>query len=247
MKNLFRVCSAVVLMSCFAFQVAHAQNQPSAKATVKVSAVNLLEPLTATAGASSNVVVEGPWTTILQNSIKTPNQKDLLINASLEVGLLTNTLVRSKLGISDTSKAVAGVEVRILVDGNTAKPALPGTVIYGRRSQTLTATFMGLFTSACFQLVDTNADGIPDTIQLIEDCFTPEELQLVLDTMDAASFNFVVPDVPTGVHTVAVQARIVLDTSAQTGTAIAQALVGKGAVTIESVRLIKNEDVIDVP
>ena len=51
-----------------------------------------------------------------------------------------------------------------------------------------------------------------------------------------------------GVHTISVQARIDTSTSAQTGSASAMGTVGKGAMTVESVRLIRNEDVaVDVP
>ena len=93
----------------------------------------------------------------------------------------------------------------------------------------------------------TNVDG---TVSIVVDplCVLPETIELILETMDAASFNFVAVDVPQGVHTVSVQARIDTDTSVQTGTASAEGLVGKGSMTVESVRLIKDPKVIlDVP
>ena len=43
--------------------------------------------------------------------MKTSQQKDMVMTASMEVGLYTRTLVRSKLGTPDTSSATAGVEV----------------------------------------------------------------------------------------------------------------------------------------
>jgi hypothetical protein len=80
------------------------------------------------------------------------------------------------------------------------------------------------------------------------DCVTPEELELILETMDAASFNFVGIDIAQGVHTVAVQARIDTAGSAEQGEFEAKGTVGKGSMTVESVRLIKGEDVIlEVP
>src|SRR5437762_1774236 len=64
------------------------------------------------------------------------------------------------------------------------------------------------------------------------------------DLFNAASFNFVAVDVPQGVHTISVQARIDTDATFQTGSASAEALVGKGSMTVESVRLIKDPNVI---
>ena len=68
---------------------------------------------------------------------------------------------------------------------------------------------------------------------------TPEEIELILNTLSAQSFGFVAVDVPQGVHTVALQARISTSTSVQEGSASATGLVGKGTVTVESVRLAK--------
>jgi hypothetical protein len=134
------------------------------------------------------------------------------------------------------------VQVRVLVDGTVAEP---GPVVFGRRAQTLTATLEGAIAN-CLTLV-TNADGSV-SIVLDPDCVTPEEIELILDTTDAASFNFVAIDVPVGVHTVSVQARIDTTTSTETGTASALATVGKGSLTVESVRLIKDPNVIlEVP
>ena len=79
-------------------------------------------------------------------------------------------------------------------------------------------------------------------------CVTPEEIGLTLDTLDAASFSFVAVDVPQGIHTVSVQAQIDTTGTVQNGTFEARALVGKGAVTVESVRLIKDPNVVlEVP
>jgi len=219
----------------------YAQSQPSAKVTAKVGYINVVDATTAGLNAT-NVHVTG-WKTILQNNIKTANQKDLFINPSLEVGLYTDTLVSSKNGTSDTSSATAGVEVRVLVDG---APALPNTgdggVVYGRRTQTLTAVFGGIITSACLA-VDLTTGGVV----IDPDCVTPEQLQLIIATMNANSFNFIKADVPSGVHTVEVQARLNVGASAQAGSAKAKALIGNGSVTIESVRMIKGEDITSLP
>src|SRR5216117_1823933 len=88
------------------------QSQPSAKVTAKTANLILLPETTGT----------GDWQTVLANTIKTANQKDLFINASFEVGLFTQTLVSSKNMTKDTSTAEANVQVRVLLDGKVVEP-----------------------------------------------------------------------------------------------------------------------------
>jgi len=229
---------AMVLVSLVAV-TGYAQNsQPSSKVTAKTANLTLLP----------ETHVTGAWQTLLSNKIKTANQKDLFIHASFEVGLYTDTLVRSKGMVSDTSTAKATVKVRVVLDPGTAAERVvePGEVVYGRRSQTLSATLEGAI-AGCLTIA-TNIDG---SLSIVLDplCVQPEVVQLILDTMDAASFSFVAVNVPQGVHTVAVQAQIETSGTAQNGTFVATGMIGKGAVTVESVRLIKNPnvEVPDVP
>ena len=209
-----------------------AQNQPSAKVTAKTANLTILPKTNGTGG----------WQTVLANNIKTANQKDLFVSASFEVGLYTQTLVNSQNMTKDTSTADATVQVRVLLDGNVVEP---GNVVFGRRAQTLSATLEGAIAN-CLTIA-TNVDGSLSII-LDPDCVTPETIELILDTMNAATFNFVATDVPQGVHTISIQARIASATSVQTGSASALGTIGKGSMTVESVRLIKNEDVVvEVP
>jgi hypothetical protein len=210
---------------------AWSQTQPSSKATAKIGDINVMNQLSV--GTNSSQELVGPWINILNNSLKTPNQKDLFITTSLEVGLLTDTLVKSKNGVSDTSTSTAGVEVQVLVDGVAA---LPGKVVFGRRTQTLTAVFQGLI-DGCLTLNTNTGSIVLDT-----NCVAPESLQLVLDTMNANSFNFVIADLPAGVHSIQAQARLNLGAAAMAGSAAARALIGHGSLTVEEVRLIKDED-----
>lgn len=205
--------------------VAPAQNQPSAKNSAAVSDVHVLKK---TSSAQSPYI--GPWERILATSLKTANQKDLQIGVSLEVGLVTSTLVVSSGGVSDSSEAKGKVEIRILVDGKAA--AFPGDVVFARRSQKMTAVFAGI--DRCTK---TNADM---TVTVDENCMTPESLDLVLDTMNANSFNFIVPDLLSGYHTIEVQARINLEATADQGSAEARAYLGRGSVTVEEIRLVRN-------
>lgn len=166
------------------------------------------------------------WTSIMNTQIKTSNQKSLFINPSLECGLYTSTTVRSSGGRKDTSTAAATIQMQVLVDGVAAQP---GVVIYCSRTQTLSATLGGILNSC----TDTNGDG---TITASECDLTDEEITLVLDTMNAASFNFGA-NVGVGVHDIEVQAKISTSTSVQTGSAAAMATIGKGSVVVTEQRL----------
>ncbi len=227
-KQLSSLILILAALGVAAPQASDAQNQPSAKVTAKTANLTLLPQTSGT----------GVWQTVLANNIKTANQKDLFITASFEIGLYTDTLVTSKLMQKDTSVANSSVQVQVLLDGN---PVEPGTVVYGRRIQTLSATLEGAIAS-CLTLT-TNLDGT-GSIVLDTNCVAPETIELALDTLDAASFSFVAVDVPQGVHTIAVQARIETGGSAQTGSFAATGMVGKGSMTVESVRLIKDPNVI---
>src|SRR5919109_3993856 len=114
---------ALSLALSLAATTGQAQSQPSAKVTAKTANLTLVGSTTGQ-----------EWSTLLSNTIKTANQKDLFINASFEVGLYTQTQVASKNMVKDTSTAESTVQVRVLLDGKVVEP---GNVVYGRRKQTL--------------------------------------------------------------------------------------------------------------
>jgi len=206
---------------------------PSAKATMQMGNIAVVDARLSATNSKSN------WQNIMSGVMKTSSQKDMVVTASLEVGLYTRTLARSKTGTPDTSSAMAGVEVRVVVDAGTPNEriAYPGDVIFGRRNQELTATFQGLI-DGCLTV-----DPATGAVIIDETCVRPEELQLILDTMNANSFVFALDDMDSGVHTVKVQARMVMNTTVQTGEADARATIGKGSMAVEEVRLVKGLDI----
>lgn len=232
MRNLITglaVASIVALSSSAALAQG---SQSSAKATAVVTNLNVLDASTLQAAQDDG------WQTIMQNTVKTSEQKDLFVDVSLESGLYTKTQVKSKGGTRDTSVASASVKVRVLIDGNLAYPS---EIVFNKRAQHLSAVFQGLLQdesgNSCLAVdLETGA------IVIDEDCLLPEEVELILDTMSANSFNFLYPDAGTGVHTVSVQAKIETDTSFESGSAEAAATIGHGSVTVEEVRMIKEED-----
>lgn len=195
---------------------ASAQSQPASHATAKAGNIAILDT------ANLN------WTTILSNKIKTSKQKDLFVSTSLECGLYTRTLSKSTV-----ANARAGVHVRVLIDG---REAYPGEVTFCEREQTL-ASKLGLGLEDC---TDFNGDGV---VTLDECTQFQQWVELILDTMNASTFNFILQDVGTGVHTVEVQAKI--DSGASDGAPgiNANATIGKGSMTVQEVRMIKGEDV----
>lgn len=220
-KKLITIALAIALVATLGATAVFAgsSSQPASKATAKVGEINFVE--------ETNV-----WTTILEQDIRTPNGKDLFIDVSLQCGLYTQTHVKSKGGVKDTSTAEATITVRVLVDDD---PADPGEVVFSRRYQELSAVLQGQI-----PLIWDDALG---RYVIAEGELTPEEIELILDTMDAHSFNFIIDDLTSGVHTIEVQAMIETDTTKQEGTASASALIGKGSVTVELVRMIKGEDI----
>jgi len=216
-----------MLALCLALPLAVLNGQaggtPSSKVTFQTSDLTLVPETTNTVG----------WVTVLSGIIKTAQNKDMFISGSIEAGLFTETLVSSKLMKKDTSTATVSIQVQALVDGQQVPP---GTVTYAARTQTLSATLEGAI-AGCLTIV-TNVDGSL-SIVLDEACVQPEVIDLILSTLNAASFDFVAVNVPQGVHTVSLQARITSSTSVQTGSATAFGFVGKGTMIVESVRLVK--------
>lgn len=215
-RGLAMVGLAALMVVGMAFASVAADSMPASKATALAGDIHIID--------NSSM----DWTSILSTQIKTSNQKDLFVDVSLESGLYTNTKVASKDMIEDKSVAQAGIEVQVLIDGVAANP---GSVIFNDRTQTLTATLQGQL-----EWADNDGDGQIDDIYVTN----PEEIGLILSTMSANSFNFILADVPAGVHTIDVQAKIQSKTSSQNGTATASATIGKGSVTVESVRMIKD-------
>jgi hypothetical protein len=223
MKRYFALGLAIALGIFVTFGLVSAAGNPSAKATAQVGTIAILD------------AAELDWTTILSNTLKTPNQKDLFIDVSLECGLYTDTKVKGKGGDPVSAEAAAAVLVQVLIDG---EEAYPGPVNFCRRSQELSAVFGGVFESC----EDLNGDGV---IEYWECEFSDEEVELILDTMNANAFNFIQDDLTAGDHLIEVQAMISSTVGYEDPNfAESHASIGKGSVTVEEVRMIKDEDII---
>ena len=201
----------------------------SAKASAKLGNINRM-------ATTRGEALETAWQTSHTATIRTSNKKDLFIGVSLESSLFIRGRVRSRNRTADRSSASAGIEVQVLVDGT---PAYPGAVVFNKRRQELTGTFQGILDSCLETDPETGATIID------QDCIEPEELELVLDTTSANHYTFIVEDVGVGDHTVELQTRINLSTSFQAGNGETRALIGRGTLTVEEVRLVKDAKVFE--
>ena len=94
--------------------------------------------------------------------------------------------------------------------------------------------------------VDDDCDLAPGEVF----CLDPEEMRLLLETLNANAFNFLLSNVTPGVQKIQVQARARagIDISGTSfGEARAEAFVGLGSMLVETVRLIKGaEDMFEL-
>ena len=161
-------------------------------------------------------------------TIKVPEQKELMVGLSAEIGLLTSTEVKGKNGGSGSAKAGARVSVQVsaipavpYLDDNgvlvTQINALPGPVTLSERTQELSATLGGVIESCTdggsydadgnLTITDVDLDGLADdadgTIDVNLECYvTDEEIGLLQETTAAHHFNFLFPDMKAGDYTI---------------------------------------------
>ncbi len=157
--------------------------------------------------------------TLLETTIKTPNASStaLLIRPSMVTGLFTKTTVTK---VSPETSAVAGVKVRVTIDGNVVAPGDPtkdsGWVYYDKRFQQLSTNLFNSITTCGTELDPT------------QECY----LTLVLSTLSAHSLDFVAPNVGGDTHKLKVEWTLQPGTASDT----AKACVGPGVFTVEQVK-----------
>ena len=218
-----------------------AQGTPASKAAV---AIKELISLSQTAGGPPNSAGDTGWVDVLETTIKTSSQKDLVFDVALQCGIVTDTTVKSSGGTQSSATARANIAVRVLVDGVPAEPdnsidadkETAEGVVYCDRIQTLAAKFAGLNCTADLTTGEVN-------------CTDPEELRLLLRTLSANAFNFAKDDVGVGVHQIVVQARAQANVNFDddvSGAALAgaEAFAGAGSLLDEEVRLVKDAQIV---
>lgn len=177
--------------------------------------------------------------------IKVPQDKELLVGVSADIGLVTDTSIKGKEG--GAAKAIAGAGAGVVVFavpvGSHGSDAIaePGFVILNSRVQALSATLGGVI-DAC---------SVVDDLGNVECTFTDEEIGLALATMSANHFNFVLPDMDQGEYdlvaffvtgagaSVNIDEASVSDGGSVSASAYALAFIGKTMVTVQQVRAAK--------
>lgn len=200
-------------------------------------------------------------------TIKVPQDKELLVGLSAEIGLTTDTSIKGKNG--GEARALADALGKVIIvahrkddpscetgDGNCGAIAHPGEVILNQRVQELEARLGGVIESC----TDGDLDG---TIVVADDCtVTNEEISLMQETLSAHHFNFVLPNLDQGVYDITAyfttEALAEIDicelgdafceadpSGSVSAYAMSKAFIGKYMLTVQQVRAVKNsiEDV----
>jgi hypothetical protein len=199
--------------------------------------------------------------------IKVPQDKELLVGVSAEIGIVTDTSIKGKNG--GAAVAMAGGEAGVLivavpVNGGDDQIAEPGVVVLNKRVQTLSATLGGVIRSCTDFTGGEDINGAfpgdpgyidtPDgTIDVATECLvTDEQIGLIIDTLSAHHFNFVLPDMDQGeydikaIFTTGALAEVDIDEDSVaaggtvTAAAGATAFIGKHMVTVQQVRAVKD-------
>jgi hypothetical protein len=210
----------IVALALFGSSAAWAQSSGNFTARVQTTqcTINTVGGLT---GGSLNNHNGG---TVLETDIQTPNSKftTLLVRPSLVTGLFTNTGVND----GEYSGNSAAVKVYVTLDGNPVAPATSSTpgIIYDQRFQ---------------QISEANASAIA-TCTVNSSC----DVDFVMSTLAAHSFDFVAPNVGGGNHHLKVEwafectnstGAVVTCTTAYTANT-AGACAGPGTVTVTQVK-----------
>ena len=188
-------------------------------------------------------------------TIKVPQDKELLVGLSAEVGLTTDTSIEGKNGGTASSIAGAGGYVLVFAcpvgGGDCTELARPGPVTLSQRIQVLSAALGGVIESC----EDLNGDGV---IHVKTECeVSDEEIGLALDTLASHHFNFVLPDMDEGEYNVVgffvtgAMAEVDIDEvsveegGTVTGSDFARAFIGSYMLTVQQVRATKS-GIIDI-
>jgi len=231
-----------VFLTVFSSTLISAASLPSSKAAAQVNTVTTCGSFASS--PCTNTDSSGRWLPVMSAQIKTSNVADLFAGVSLVTGIYTSTTVKGNTtGATSTAVAEGTVKVRVLLDPSSlgcqtnctsyqTLPDLSRGVVFDQRIQSLSANLGFIFTGECAVS--------PTTCTL-----TPEEITLVLDTSSAHSFNFLLPNVGVGTHTLVVQAQVSTENTSvfsttNGGVSISNALFGLGSLTVDAVRLVNS-------
>ena len=253
------IVAAVGLTS---FSATSAMAGPSAKFAATWTDSPALASVAVIDNATVDTVIVDSNTGYTLATIKVPQDKELLVGVSAEIGLVTYGSVKGKNGGSATAVADAEAYVTVFAvphAGGNSLTAAPGKIILSKRVQKLTATLGGVIQECTDG--DTDFDGFADidpdgTIDVATECVvTDEEIGLLQDTTAAHHFNFVLPNMNQGeydikaVFTTGARAEVDICDEGEdcaydpegtvSASATAMAVINKTMLTVQQVRAAK--------
>ena len=225
MKKLIGISSALLVA------VVPALAQSSGSGGGSFANAFLIPVIACSAGALGTTCTPtgGAQSGILFSNIQVPASKNVLLMASLETSLLTNTQVASQNGNKSSATASGAVVVTphlFPCTGSNNSPCsslgaevmgavTPSIVTFNQRSQTLSANLLGLGCTA-------GTGGVVT-------CTSPETIDLILSTTSANAFNFFVATPGQGVYQIQLGIGLSATASSDSILSGAQATVGVGA------------------
>jgi len=205
------------------------------------------------------------WHDVMASYIKTPNGKELAMDVAMQCALVNFTEAAVKTNGGGKASGKAASEGRLVVrvkvdDANSDGSVIPSSTRYAEPSND-TSNVLG------FSDPNSDHDGVTYCYRFQELALSVNELacldgsddgdaaqceiavSLLLKTLNAHAFNFVLADVTSGIKKVTVQARALADTDVfddagnlAQSSARGEAFLGLGSVRIDTVRAIKNFD-----
>jgi hypothetical protein len=270
-----KIAYAIAALGISTFAAGSAMAGASAKFAATYTVTPALSSVAVITDVTVDTVVVDSKDGYTLATIKVPQDKELLVGVSAEIGLGTYGSVKGKNGGS--AKAIADAEAYVTVfaipkAGGDILTAAPGQVMLSKRVQELSATLGGVIQECTDG--DTNFDGTADTdpdgtIDIVSECIvTDEEIGLLQDTTAAHHFNFVLPNMNQGeydikaIFTTGARAEVdICDSDTDycgdiydaqgtvSASAEAKAVINKTMVTVQQVRATKggiiNTDIIE--
>jgi hypothetical protein len=251
MRKSVAVFSEAALIAVFGSGLALAQSSGNFSSTAitpscaiatgqATTGVSNLKGPTCTVGGSTPAT--GSFCGLMSSSIKTSSGSGvtLKVTPSLVTGLFTDTNVTSNKNTSGISTEFADVGVQVCVTVDAAAPATvkpPSCVIYDQRFQQLSTNLFSVVSGCALTTAAACcATNTCTTATDINSCGLNCNIDLILSTLSAHSFDFVVP-VGGGQHTLTATWSVFGSNSAGGTTA---ACVGPGVITVEQVKVFNN-------
>ena len=263
--KLKKLTCAIAALGISTFAAGSAMAGASAKFAATWTDTPALASVAVITDATVDTVVVDSHVGYTLATIKVPQDKELLVGVSAEIGLVTYGSVKGKNGGSATAIADAEAYVTVYAvpkAGGADLVAAPGQIMLSKRVQELSATLGGVIQ----ECTDGDLDG---TLDIATECVvTDEEIGLLQDTTAAHHFNFVLPNMNQGeydikaVFTTGARAEVdICDSAADycgdlydaqgtvSASATAKAVVNKTMLTVQQVRAAKggviDTDIVD--